>query len=137
MHKEILIEDLKKKITQSPDTDENYRALANIYVADEDYDSALKVYERLLERFPEDMQALINTGSIYFYKKDYERAIENYLKANKLDPSSYAVNFNLGNVYAEVGSFSNALKYYNNSLEIKSDSPDVLFGKMTVRHNLF
>ena len=125
MHKEILIEDLKKKITQSPDTDENYRALANIYVADEDYDSALKVYERLLERFPEDMQALINTGSIYFYKKDYAMAIENYLKANKLDHSSYAVNFNLGNVYAEVGSFSHALKYYNNYLEIKSDSPVV------------
>ena len=36
MHKEILIEDFKKKIDESPLCDENYRALANIYVADED-----------------------------------------------------------------------------------------------------
>ena len=87
MHKEILIDDLKKKIAQLPDCDENYRVLANIYVADEDYNNALCVYEQLLKKFPDDLQALINVGSIFFYKKNYERAIESYLKASKIDSS--------------------------------------------------
>ena len=61
------IDILIDKIKQNPDNIDNYRDLTNIYVANNEFDSALSIYNKMLELFPDDVHALINSGSIYFY----------------------------------------------------------------------
>ena len=60
----IYIKSLTDKIKENPNVIENYRELTNICVSNRDYDSALSVYNKMLEFFPDDAQALINSGSI-------------------------------------------------------------------------
>ena len=114
----IYIKSLIDKIKENPNVIDNYRELTNIYVSNRDYDSALSIYNKMLEVFPDDVQALINSGSICFYKKDFEKAISLYLRAIASEPENAAIHYNLGNVYAEIGNFSSALKYYTNAINL-------------------
>ena len=52
------IDNLMKKIKENPDVIENYRELSNIYVVNNEFDSALSIYNKMLESFPDDVQAI-------------------------------------------------------------------------------
>ena len=58
--KKAHVNNLLEKIKQNPEDITNYREITNIYVSEGDYDSALSVYNKMLDVFPDDVQALIN-----------------------------------------------------------------------------
>ena len=81
-----IVDGLVNKIKDDPENIENYRELTNIYIVNNEFDSALSIYNKMLEIFPNDVQALINSGSIYFYKKNFQKVIEDR-KSTRLNSS--------------------------------------------------
>lgn len=60
---------------------------------------ALKLFERIKERDPENYLATTYSADIYAMEKKYDRAIENYKIALDLSPAPYQELFRLGQVY--------------------------------------
>lgn len=60
----------------------------------EDYDSAIQIYEALLKK-GEAMEVYYNLGNSYYKKQDYAHAILNYERALLLSPGNSDVRFNL------------------------------------------
>lgn len=68
---------------------------ANKYYEDKDYDSAVRMYESILDKNVESAALYYNLGNAYFKKGDLGHAILNYMKAKRLDPSDEAIRHNL------------------------------------------
>jgi len=58
-----------------------------------DTDKAIKIYDKLLKKYPDFIEIYLRKGSIYYQKKDYVKAKENFLnaiaKAPEYDPEMY------------------------------------------------
>lgn len=58
-----------------------------------DTKKAIKIYDKLLKKYPDFIEVYLRVGSIYYQKKDYARAKENFLnaiaKAPEYDPEMY------------------------------------------------
>ena len=62
-NKNQIIKNLIKSIVDNPNNSDNYIKLANIYLADNEYDRAIGVYESLLQFESSNYIALTNLGS--------------------------------------------------------------------------
>ena len=58
-----------------------------------DIDKAIKIYDKLLEEYPDFVEIYLRKGSIYYQKKEYAKAKDNFLnaiaKAPEFDPEMY------------------------------------------------
>lgn len=58
-----------------------------------DIDKAIKIYDKLLEEYPDFVEIYLRKGSIYYQKKEYTKAKDNFLnaiaKAPEFDPEMY------------------------------------------------
>ena len=123
--KETLIKKMKDDISSNPDVAQNYLVLGKFYLSENLLDEALLVYEKMLEKFPENMEATSNIGSINFYKQNYEKAVEYFEKAVLIDGNVFLIYFNLANSYAELGNFDSALINYQKALNLENNNPDI------------
>ena len=108
--------EIAKKIKQEPDNLDNYRALADIYIDEQDFNSAYKVYQEILKHNENDIHALLNSGSIKFYAKQYKEAMKLYIRVIEFEPDNSLAHYNLGNVYAELNMYEDSLKEYKEAV---------------------
>lgn len=82
------------------------------------FDEALKVYEAILEKHPEAVQAYIGIGSVHASRGEYDDALEYYAGALHIRKDLAPALVMSGNVYMRQGLFDNALEKYKEALEI-------------------
>lgn len=70
-------------------------AKANFYYNESKYDTALVIYENIIEEGFVSAPLLYNMGNTYFKLRNYPMAILNYEKALKLDPNNEEIKQNL------------------------------------------
>ena len=70
-------------------------AKANFYYNESKYDTALVIYERIIDEGFVSAPLLYNIGNTYFKLRNYPMAIFNYEKALKIDPSNEEIKQNL------------------------------------------
>lgn len=70
-------------------------AKANYYYNESRYDTAVVIYERILEEGFVSAPLLYNIGNTYFKMRNFPMAILNYEKALKLDPTNEEIKQNL------------------------------------------
>ena len=70
-------------------------AKANYYYNESRYDTAVVIYERIMEEGYVSAPLLYNIGNTYFKMRNYPMAILNYEKALKLDPTNDEIKQNL------------------------------------------
>lgn len=68
---------------------------ANDYYAQEKYDTAVIIYERIIDGGYESAPLLYNIGNAYYRLRNYPMSILNYEKALKLDPTNDEIKQNL------------------------------------------
>ncbi len=104
-----------------------YLEMALSYVALKQYDSALVVYQKVVELFPDRPEGYQGLGYIYGYtKNDYEKSIENYKKALQLDPNNETIMKLLLGIYEKTKNYQDAESLYLNLLKNKSDDIKLL-----------
>ena len=91
-YNQILIEKTKKDIENNPENIENDFLLGKLYIVQNDYDKALLVYEEILSKNSNDVQALVNAGSINFYNQNYDKAISYYKLAVNIEQLNYSIH---------------------------------------------
>ena len=95
------------------------KELWQTYIDVEDfYDSAVEVYKKVIQKYPNDDDAYFKLGFSYSMLSDYDNAIIAYKKSAELYPAGNVTYNNIGVAYENKGQYDEALKYYNKSLEI-------------------
>ena len=84
------------------------RELATVYLQNKEGDKAIKILEEVLQRYPDDVKALIIYGGTKQVRKENKDAIAAYEKILVLDPKQERVYSLLGNLYVDAGDYKRA-----------------------------
>jgi tetratricopeptide (TPR) repeat protein len=79
---------------------------------DQEYQTAIKIFEAVIKVNPELMEAWSGKGTAQFLAKDYFNAQESFNRALALDPNSYKLKYNLGSLWAKLGNYAKASELY-------------------------
>lgn len=87
-------------------------------------DDAEKIYQRVLKREPNHVDALHFLGVLYHQRGDMRTAARMIRKALRLDPCYVGALINMGNILKEQGLFAEAETEYRSSLRYDADNAD-------------
>jgi tetratricopeptide (TPR) repeat protein len=112
---------LRKAIELSPNDTQAQALLGWALMHQEKYDEALKVFQSVLSKQPDNSLARINIGYISFKKKSFPEAIEHLSRAIRLDNDRKATlyaHFYLGLVYLERDMFEDAQTFFEKTITL-------------------
>ena len=93
-----------------------------------DYDFEISFYEKLLEKRPHFIQALIALGNAYTQRGDYEKGLEIDLRLSRLRKDDPVVYYNLACSYSLLGRIDEALSSLKKSIELGYEDFNYLRG---------
>ena len=82
---------------------------------------ALKVANKGLERFPEDVPLVGTRGMLFRALDKRDEAFADLKRCVELEPENASAHLNLGNYYGVEGSVDKALEHWNLSIELKGE----------------
>jgi cytochrome c-type biogenesis protein CcmH/NrfG len=82
-----------------------------------DSERQIPLLKSMLQKNPNDLQALIEQGNIYFDTHRYQEAIDAYSKALAIDPRNPDVRTDLGIMYRELKRFDEALNAFRRAAQ--------------------
>jgi arylsulfatase A-like enzyme/Flp pilus assembly protein TadD len=104
------------------------------YAVQEDWDNALKAFDRALSLDPRYAEAFFNRGESYLSlalkNKDaalLENASESFKKSIEMDPGYALPYFSLGKIYRQAGNTDDAIYCWEKAVELKSDFGQAVF----------
>jgi tetratricopeptide (TPR) repeat protein len=115
----------KRALTISPDSVKHHYSLVSLYQAQSKFDSAMEVYEKAIERFPDNKNLLYNAGRMassasdkfsskgVIYLKEYIAKAPNISKRNLTE-----ANYHLGLLELKMNNKIEARKHFNAALKI-------------------
>jgi tetratricopeptide (TPR) repeat protein len=112
---------LRKAIDLSPNDTQAQALLGWALMHQEKYDEALKVFQAVLVKQPDNSLARINIGYISFKKKSFAEAIEHLSRAIRIDNDRKATlyaHFYLGLVYLERDMFEDAQTFFEKTIAL-------------------
>jgi len=92
-----------------------------------DYDGALAALKTVLEKNPDDPNALYLSGMAYLRKDMVPEASAAFLKVTELSPKFAAAHYQLGVCYQRQGQPEKALEAYQKSIDLEPSNSDVLY----------
>ena len=112
---------LRKAIELSPNDTQASALLGWALMHQEKYDEALRVFQAVLVKQPDNSLARINIGYISYKKKSFAEAIEHLSRAIRLDNDRKATlyaHFYLGLVYLERDMFEDAQTFFEKTITL-------------------
>ncbi|MFB0508239.1 MAG: tetratricopeptide repeat protein [Thermodesulfobacteriota bacterium] len=97
---------------------------------------AIAEYRHLLDREPENADAMVNLGNTYYEMGDTEKARHWYLEALMVDPDHVEGNYNLANLMDERGEVETAIVFYLKSIKSETTFADAYFNVAVCFHRL-
>lgn len=95
---------------------------ANYYTYSKKYRNAIRCYESILDKEPENIHALFNIAYAYSKIDEHKKSISFYEKLLKLKPQHDGALTNIGPEYSDLGNEEKALEWYKKALEINPDN---------------
>ncbi len=99
------------------------------------YNEAIKVYEEILQKYPDAYIINKNIGNCYFAMEQYDKAEEYYKKVLEKDPNNVDILIAIGNCYMNRGDAETAVKWYNKIKFEQINDPIVLYNLGTIYYN--
>jgi predicted TPR repeat methyltransferase len=109
-------------------------ALAVGLLKDGNFESAEKIYQRVLEVAPDHVDALHFMGVVLHRRKRPQEAIASIQRALELAPNYVDALNNLGNILAEEGKLAEAEAAYHAVLQLRPEHPPAYANLGTVMH---
>lgn len=85
--------------------------------------------KKLIEKEPNNVEYLIQTGNVYFDLGQPNESIEHYEKALAIDPKNPFVLTDCAVMYSHLGQFAKSIDYLDSAIVIKPDLPQAYFNK--------
>jgi cytochrome c-type biogenesis protein CcmH/NrfG len=82
--------------------------------------------EKMLEKSPGNVRALVQLGNVYLNAGNHDKAAEAYRKALKVNPQDADIMTQLGVAYRRMGKSSDAAASFRNALKLQPDHPFAL-----------
>jgi tetratricopeptide (TPR) repeat protein len=82
-------------------------------------DEALEIVNKLVEKYPDDLDLLNNKIYFHLYRGDKEEAIEGGEKLTRLDPNDGNFHDSFGEILTEFGEYERALKEIQKALKLE------------------
>ena len=102
----------------------------------EEYEKAVKIFDRIIELDPNNYKAFYNKGIAYFNMDEMQKALEWYFKALKIKPDYMVAYYNIGLAYETIGELYSAKEYYNKALKIDPNFIYAVHAKADVKQKL-
>ncbi|NOY06394.1 MAG: tetratricopeptide repeat protein [Chlorobi bacterium] len=99
--------------------------LAYLYRFDNKPDSAMAVYETLLEQHPRSKKIYDAYADSFIQAAQYQRAIDLYQRLLSHDSTAPGVYKNIGDIYVKAGKLAEARFYFQRELESNRDDPNI------------
>lgn len=117
------IEELKKKLSQNPDS-LIFVPLADAYRKAGLYDDAIEVCKKGLERHPSYTSARVVLGRVYIEKNKFDEAIQELKKVESVDSDNIMVHTMLGNMYLKKKMYAEAVEQFQRVLSINPEDTE-------------
>lgn len=95
---------------------------ATAKIREKDFDGAINILEKMLDKKPDDANAHYLEGICYLSKKMFPRAIESFTNVTRLNPTFSGGHFQLGICYQQSSEKEKALASYRKALEFEPDN---------------
>lgn len=89
-----------------------------LYCNQQQYEQAIKDYDKVIELNPNDANAYLNRGNAYGNLGQYDQAIKNYDKAIELNPNDANAYVGRSNAYYHLGQKERAIQDSNKVIEL-------------------
>jgi tetratricopeptide (TPR) repeat protein len=99
-----------------------YMSKASVLLGTQDYESAIKDYDKAIELAPSWYGGCMGRGNAYRLKRDYPRAIDDYTEAIKLAPNEETVYNNRGWTFLLNGDYAKGAADLNTCLQLDPGS---------------
>lgn len=117
--------DAQKK---SPNKARPYNDIGNVYLLQNKFGEAMKMYQKAIQLDPGFYEAHYNLGNIYLRYGMWSAAIKEYRESlEKGGRGEYLIHYKLGNAFVEKGMFEDAAAEFKISLILKPDDKDVYY----------
>jgi len=100
--------------------EKNYIKTQEAHVS-RDYTQAIKVLQKIVERYPDEKEALYWLGWYHAYLRQFEEAIRSFNKAIEIDPLYKGVYNKLAYLYDDVGDFEKSIWAINKYISLAPD----------------
>lgn len=87
--------ELQTALQKDPESPKLLTSLGNVLYDREDWDGAIRAYEKARRKAPADPNLLSDLGSAYRYRGDFKRAISFFERARAADPGHWQSLLNL------------------------------------------
>jgi tetratricopeptide (TPR) repeat protein len=118
---------LKTAVLINPNKYEASKKLAIIYLNTGALDKSLAIYERLLEKTPNDLGLLLSLGNLYYSMKNYGLAVQFLKKVLEVDPDHRDALANLALSYDALNRTDEAFEAYQRAVEANPLDKDLIF----------
>lgn len=95
------------------------------YYKNNEYDKAIREFERVTSMYPEFKEAHSILGNAYFRSKKYNEAARAYERVKEIDPQDVTAYENMGVIHANRGNYKQALQEWRRVLELNPDRTDI------------
>jgi tetratricopeptide (TPR) repeat protein len=113
----------RKAMDLDPAELSHQRGLGQTLLAEEKYQDALTVYEKLADVMPDDSDIYLRIAQIYRELHQMDKAEDNLVKARQLAPGSVEVMYNEAMLYQAQGRFDDAIRVLSDAVAgIKGES---------------
>src|SRR5271155_3180392 len=106
----------RKAMDLDPAELSHQRGLGQTLLAEEKYDEALTVYQKLVEVSPDDSDVYLRIAQIYRELHQMDKAEENLVRARQLAPGSLEVMYNEAMLYQAQGRFDDAIRVLSDAV---------------------
>jgi tetratricopeptide (TPR) repeat protein len=88
------------------------------------FNDEIKTLERVIEKNPNDLSALIRLGNLHMDTQNFGEAVAMYERALEIDPKNNNVRVDMGTCYRYMGRSDIALENYRKAIEIDPNHPN-------------
>ncbi len=110
--------------------------IASEKIGKEEFDEALSILKKILDKKPNNENAIYFTGICHFKKNMLPEAIEAFSKVNSLNPSFPGAYYHLGICYQKQNQLDKSLTFYQKALELDPKNFISLFNGGLVLYKL-
>ena len=96
-------------------------------IEDNDYETGIRLHQRLLEKEPENRLALYHLGYAYGHMGDHQKEVYYYERAIALGMKDESIFYNLGLAYGDLDQLENAIHAFNKAITIEPGNLNARF----------